>query len=174
MTELVFSVLRKIPPEDAFSLSKTLASRGFVFGTKENNLLKPFKHSADSPICINLNKIEPSFATLLESIAEKIEHDRFNKVKFSFNSGQLLQLSNMNLECVRQTMEAVICQEYSAQCECEKKEYWAVDDFSDKREIIREAISNAIDANKQNILINVKIDENDELMTIRLQMTEMG
>ena len=50
-----------------------------------------------------------------------------------------------------------------------KKEYWgAVDDFSDKREIIREAISNAIDANSQNILINVKIDENDELMTIRV------
>ena len=57
----------------------------------------------------------------------------------------------------------------------EKKEYWgAVEDFSDKREIIREAISNSIDAKSTNIKILINIDENDESMTIQIEDDGQG
>jgi len=49
------------------------------------------------------------------------------------------------------------------------REYWgAVDDFSDRREIIREAISNSVDANSKNISINIEIMEEQKLMTIKI------
>ena len=57
----------------------------------------------------------------------------------------------------------------------EKIEYWqAVEDFSDKREIIREAISNSIDAKSKNISIVIKIDEKDESMTIQIEDDGQG
>ena len=50
------------------------------------------------------------------------------------------------------------------------REYWgAVDDFSDRREIIREAISNSVDANSKNIEIDIKIMEEEKLMTIKIK-----
>lgn len=50
------------------------------------------------------------------------------------------------------------------------REYWgAVDDFADRREIIREAISNSIDANSKSILINIEVMEEQKLMTIKIK-----
>jgi hypothetical protein len=50
------------------------------------------------------------------------------------------------------------------------REYWgAVDDFSDRREIIREAISNSVDANSKNISINIEIMEEEKIMTIKIK-----
>jgi len=46
-------------------------------------------------------------------------------------------------------------------------EYWgAVDDFADRREIIREAISNSVDAHSNNVSICIEIIEKQNLMTI--------
>jgi hypothetical protein len=50
------------------------------------------------------------------------------------------------------------------------REYWgAVDDFADRREIIREAISNSIDANSKNISIDIEMMEEQKLMTIKIK-----
>ena len=108
VSELVSSVMRKIPANDALIFSRTLASRGFVFGTKHNNLHKPFKQSGDSPIIINLNKFDKSLEKVIQLISKNIEDNLFNKVKMSFNSTQLQQLSYMNLEQLKQEMEGLI------------------------------------------------------------------
>ena len=108
VSELVSSVMRKIPANDALIFSRTLASRGFVFGTKHNNLHKPFKHCGDSPIIINLNKFDKSLETVIQLISKNIEDNLFNKVRMSFNSTQLQQLSYMNLEQLEQEMESRI------------------------------------------------------------------
>ena len=108
VSELVSSVMRKIPADDALIFSRTLASRGFVFGTKHNNLHKPFKQSGDSPIIINLNKFDKSLEKVIQLISKNIEDNLLNKVKMSFNSTQLQQLSHMNLDQLKEKMESLI------------------------------------------------------------------
>jgi len=50
------------------------------------------------------------------------------------------------------------------------KEYWGtVDDFADRREIIREAISNSLDEASNNIWIDIILSEADKLMTIKIK-----
>ena len=108
VSELVSSVVGKIPPDDALIFSRTLASRGFVFGTNHNNLHKPFKQCNDSPIIIDLNNFDKSLETIIQLISKNIENNLLNKVKMSFNSSQLQQLSNMNLDQLKQETESLI------------------------------------------------------------------